>query len=168
MANVNDGTPMRFMNGGQMGIGTAGSATVILNWQDPGLIRLVPGHTEGIPFKSGASLASPAGVLDGDDRPTMIDIDVRYASSTAVNELRALLVPAATSGVKTFFTFILRIPRYKGATGSNTAEQWAFNRCWLPEPPVIAGGKEFDTLKATIQHYGPKVDPTWVDNSSAL
>lgn len=168
MPSVNNGTPIRFKNGGQMGFGSSGSRTGILNWEGPGIVTITQGMTAGIPFKSGSSLASPAGIIDGDDMPTEIDINVRYASSAAVNELLALFYPAASSGLKAFFTFSARFPRYKSATGANTAEEFIWTRCWCPERAVITPGEDYDLLKVKIQHYGPKVDPVWVDNSSTF
>ena len=150
MANRNSGGWQRFENGAIVLIGSDPILNIV-----PGSVRVRHRQRERVGNRDRGVLG---GMTVGDQRPQEIELQVWR--TTTLNALLALMVPAATNGMETFFAITIKQPAYLGAT---TGDQWVFSSCYLPEGwEDAAGGAGEDADKCTIRmvHYGDIVTPT--------
>ena len=150
MADRNAGGWIRFENG-----------AIILIGSDP-IFNLVAGSFRYRPMQRERVGNRDRGVLGamtvGDQRPQEIEFELyRTANFEA---LRTLMLPAATAGFETFFTLVVKVPDYDGATAG---KQWSFNKCVVTEgfeDQAGGAGQDADKIRIKIQHYGDIVTPT--------
>ncbi len=153
MADRNTGAFQRFDNNGVLKIGS-----------DP-ILGYVPGSFEIVERQRARIMNKDRGTIGsatvGDQRPQTIRFRV-YRTST-FNALRALLLPAATSGVETYVTIVYDQPTHQGAS---TGDRWTWNKCFCPDGishasnPGGSGDNDFDQITIEMQHDGDIVTPT--------
>jgi hypothetical protein len=152
MADTNTGGWVRFENSGQVLIGTEPVLNLV-----PGSVRVRRRQRERVPNRDRGVLT---GVTVGDQRPQEIEFQIyRTSSSTGSEAAIALMLPASTNGMETFFTLVIRIPDYLGAA---TGESHTFNRCYLADgvdDEMSGAGQDADKITIRVIHYGDIVTP---------
>jgi hypothetical protein len=151
MANTNTGIWQRFENDGALLIGTS----PILNYV-PGSLKISRRQRERIGNKDRGVLG---GMTVGDQRPQMIEFQIyRTARTTGSEATIAMMLPAATTGAETFFTLVVKVAEYLGAT---TGESATFNKCVLADgiDEAAGAGTETDKITVKIMHHGDIVTP---------
>lgn len=150
MADRNTGAWIRFENG-----------AIILIGADP-IFNLVPGSFRVREMPRERVGNRDRGVLGamtvGDERPQEIEFKVYRTALWPA--LRALMLPAATNGVETFFTLTAKVPNYDGAAAGY---QSVWNKCYLPdglEENVGGSGQSGDEITVRAVHYGGIVTPS--------
>lgn len=149
MPNYNTTGWKRFENDAKIIIGSTEIENIV-----PGSVRRRERQRERVGNRDRGQLT---GMTVGDQRPQEIEFQIWRTKNT--DALLAALLPAATQGMETFFTTIIKEPDYEGAT---TGSSYTYNKSMLPEGvESMAGGQGQDADKVTIriQHYGDIVSP---------
>lgn len=124
----------------------AGTADTIANIE-AGSVRWEPGLEEPLAYMDRGTLnASP---LAGDERPTTVELSVKFSKMLSVSgELYKRLTAAPSSGLVPRFEIIIKIPDYKGHTAG---ESVTFAYCYVaPGGLKYQAGDRFDTLSISL------------------
>jgi hypothetical protein len=150
MANVNSGAWVRFENSGVVLIG----ADTLLNIV-PGSLRVRERQRERIPNMDRGVLGA---VTLGDQRQQEIEFQIYRVSAS--NTFLATMLPAATTGLETYFSLTVKVADYLGAA---TGQQWVWASCYAPdgfEQQAGGRGQETDRITIRLVHQGDRVAPT--------
>ena len=149
MANINSGAWVRFDNDAIIMIGS----DTLKNYVS-GSFRYRRRTRERIP---NIDRGVQGLVTVGDERPQEIEFEI-YRTSITEATLSALM-PAATSGVETYVTLVVKIPNYQGAT---TGYSYTFDKFYLPDGVEDQANQGASADKITIRgvHAGTMPTPT--------
>lgn len=156
MANKNDGTPLRWENGGRALLGSSGHTVLFI---EKGSVELEEGGYETFPIMDRGDFTDD--VIVGDERPSRVNFAVKVTSVTYdASDLYSLIKPTPTNGVITLFPVALEFPDYRGASVGKKA---TFNKCFLDGPLPLSAGQAsgMDMLRFSLMSLEPF--PTWAD-----
>jgi hypothetical protein len=146
MPDINSGTPTRWENGGAIKIDTGTSYAILMV------------QSGSVSFQTGLKAREPwddrgvfAGVLEGDERLSTVELEVKCAAASfdATNVVK-LARSTSSSGAITLYDVVIDIPDYRGGGGKRIT----FNECFLPEGEqwkAAGPGAAPDTIKFTFK-----------------
>jgi len=149
MADINAGQHLRFENGGTITI----AGDTLLNIVEGSLKWRSPGYETIEPMDRGVMLDP----LEGNERPTEIELDVRLTSGSAADLIGAL-TGAGTAGVKKTATIVATIFDNRGAT---TGDSWTFASCYLPEGYEYSAASGADTDRLSLRFKAKDLEPAY-------
>jgi len=155
--DINAGNAIRFENGGKLRIfNVAGSTSYNVLLLESGTLEIDDADTEGIPIMDRGRLIQK--VLDGDERASMIRVRAKCTKLglTGATELRALVRPSASGGLKQLFNIEIDIPDARSTAGTRISAA----SCWVPEPigyRAGGAGQNVDTIDITFRVEGGEV-----------
>ena len=156
--NKNTGTAQRFKEGTIEISGV--SDQYILMQRVHGTLRITEGGFADIPISNNGNL-DEANIRQGDEQPTMVEITFFLAAGamTGTSDLRDLVKPTYTNGIRDTFEMIAEFPDYPGAT---TGDKATFAYCTV-EPGSFSietvDGEDCDKVSMSIKDW--ESAPTW-------
>mgnify|MGYP000547076155 CR=1 FL=1 len=148
MPTYNDGTPVRYPNGGTLSIGAdTGSLQVVNNYVDGSLEHQAPGY-EKIEYKQGGKLRN---VVAGDERSGTLKFELYRTPN--IEALLTVMRPALASGEQAFIVVRIEYPNYLNAT---TGRRYTFTKCYLPDDVMYRAanqGPEFDKISIELRNF---------------
>jgi len=153
----NTGNLRRFETAGLLLIDPGGGTDYSPLYIEPGTLKVKEGKTQAIPVMDKGVLT--ADIYSGDEQPSEITFSVRPTKNglTSATDLLTLLCPSDTSGKRTTYSVIVKMPDSAGASAGVTA---TLTRGYVPEGGIeynARSGANHDLVNVTIRFNDPSI-----------
>ncbi len=153
---VNQAPATRLENGSIIDFINAAGDVYTVKLVEPGTYREKPGGYEALEYIDRGVQQTP---LEGDERPSEIELSVKHTSKHDAGELRQTLAARDTAtDLLPLWQVRIKQPKTKTGAGATNYATTLYTRCYVAERPDIVAGQKFDMMN--IKFKSLDVTPT--------